>query len=85
MMVTCLSESLHHGAKRHTYQKDAGARQSAGDLLECGTQSQSPAVPREQLFGIVSCHYDMLDLTLLRSRLRPGSVVMINRNGIVDS
>ena len=27
----------------------------------------------------------MLDLTLLRSRQRPGSVVMINRNGIVDS
>ena len=56
MMVTCLSGSLHHGAKRHMYQKDAGARQSAGDLLECGTQSQNQAIPREQLFGIVSCH-----------------------------
>ena len=56
MMVTCLSGSVHHGTKRHMYQKDAGTRQSARDLLEGGTQSQSPAVPREQLSGIVSCH-----------------------------
>ena len=85
MMATCLLGSLHHGAKRRMYQRNAGARQSAGDPLENGTQSQSPVVLRGQLFGIVSCHSGLLGLTLLRSGQRPGSVVMIDRNGIVSS